>query len=420
MFNALEDASLLGKKMAGRTSSLVATNSAVAVSAPFVTPAYLPFITLAVHVPIKAAISTMEHYHREEAILNNFREEIAGKFGVEPDEVTHDNLRYLAFGNKKLGIEPQPVFKEILEKNDKMRWIDIGANVGATALTMGFVALEGWKISGLATSLAANSGIAALASTAAAPLIGAVALSLAIAGVVTVCDYFITKLAKDVTDTPEKTGYELLENMSRQKSRGVEITQDKVMAVFATADKGLKTEIMNDYGAPYNALPQKDRMAVLDKYRSSLNIEQVTNQINHGVIKVNELAFIVAGDRSGVPEQEPKPITHKQGFGEKIHSLGQSVQHNIGGLFNHHNTKIANIQAATPATISTNVADSNKTQDMPLQVNFDSNSQLFPESSVSEAPKPSTDKPSNKLSTAGVQLAGALQYNSPVVSKAIH
>jgi hypothetical protein len=418
------DLSLIGKKVAGRTYAFAASNSALAVSAPFVAPSQLPIVTMAISVPVKAAISTIEHYHREDAILNNFREELAAKFGVAPDEVTHDNLRYMAFGNSKIGIEPQPVFKDVIEKNDKMRWIDIGANICASVFAMGFYTMQGAAISQAVTGFAANSGIGLIASSAVAPLVGAVAVSLAVAAVVTVCDYFVTKVAKEITQTPEKTAYELIENIERQKNRGIAITQDRVMGVFATADQGLKAEIMNDFGAPYNALPEKQRLAVLDKYAAALKIVEYTDKINHDVIKVNELAFAVVGDSSGLAEKPAKPVVENNGLVHKLQDFGKSVQHQIGGLFHHDGKavvapKIANIQEATPAAVSAaNVTKSSST-DMPHQANFEVGSGLFVDDNNPPI-QTLAEKPSNKLDPISAQLSGSFKDSTMPISHAIH
>ncbi len=345
MFNPLDDASLFGKKIAGFVSGRGASTTAVAFAAPFVPAAQLPMVGLAVGVPIKAAVSTIEHYHREDEVLNKFRDEIAASFGIDVEDVTHDNLRSLAFGNPKIGIEPQPFFQEILEQNDKKRWIDVGANVAASALTMGFVFSQGDKIAGALSSLASSSGIALfVGNPAAAGIAGLIGLSIAAALVVHAIDFIVTEVCKDTMGIKDKTSYEMLGEIEKQKTRGHEISSDKVMALIANINPALKTEIIKNYGAPYNALPEKQRMAVLEQYADSLSLEENTAKINSGVMKVNELAFIAIGGQSGVVDKDVITIEKSQ-----LDNMQNNVQNNV---------QIASAQVGGVQTIKPNIIES--------------------------------------------------------------
>jgi hypothetical protein len=381
MFNPIDDVSLFGKKVAGFISGRGMSTTAVVLAAPFVPASQLPIVGLTVGLPIKAAVSSMEHYHREDAILEKYREEIAAHFEIDMEEVTHDNLRILAFGNPKNGDPPQPFFEEILKKNDTSRWVDLGANIGAAALTMSFVFAAGAKVAGAISGLASGSGIALLAAGSNPLIVGAIGLSLATAMVVHAIDFVITEVAKDAIGIKDKTSYEMIEDLSRQKRQ---ITQDKVMSVIANIDKGLKAEIISDYGAPYNALTLAERSKVLERYGKDLHLEEYTAKINSGAINVKELAFIAVGQSSGVPESQIVAV-------EKVSSSEPALQMEakienpklIATKFDENSSSLGKVNMATPAAISY----SHMSNDMPNSINFGAEPKLITSAKIDNQPQ---------------------------------
>jgi hypothetical protein len=413
MFNPIDDVSLFGKKVAGFISGRGASTAAVAIAAPFVPAAQLPIVGLTVGLPIKAAVSSIEHYHREDAILDNYREEIAACFGIDMEQVTHDNLRILAFGNPKNNDPPQPFFEEILKKNDTSRWVDLGANIGAAALTMGFVFAAGAKVAGALSSLASGSGIALLVAN--PVVVGFIGLSLATAMVVHAIDYVITEVTKDAIGIKDKTSYELLEDVAKQKRAGREITQDKVMSVIASIDKGLKAEIISDYGAPYNALPLAERTKVLEKYGKNLHVEEYTAKINSGAVKVNELAFIAVGQSSGVPEREFVAVEKTASNETTMQPVAQMGIQNANNTnltkFGENSNGFGKVNASTPATVSY----AHISNDMPNSINFGEEPNLITAAKIDNAPQ-------TKIKPEGIAQnnhAGLMQ-DPVMISRAIH
>ena len=418
MFNPIDDVSLFGKKVAGFISGRGMSTTAVALAAPFVPASQLPIVGLTVGLPIKAAVSSIEHYHREDAILEKYREEIAARFEIDAEEVSHDNLRILAFGNPKNGDPPQPFFEEVLKKNDTSRWVDLGANIGATVLAMGFVFSAGAKVAGAISSLASSSGIALFVTNPlAAGIAGAIGLSIVTTLVVHAIDFVITEVAKDAVGIKDKTSYEMLEDMAKQKRAKHEITTDKVMSVIANINKDLKAEIISDYGAPYNALPQIHRADVLAKYAEPLHLQEYTEKINLGTLKINELAFIGAGKPSGVPERELIAVekSSKHGLGEQISRLGQNVRNQIqerkeiNAIFRDGDA-LGKVNMATPAAVISYAPHTSN--DMPNSINFGN-------AGVIEAPQ--IEQPQTKISKSLAQknYVGMMQEPA-MISHAIH
>jgi hypothetical protein len=375
MSTLIEQVESGAKRVAGFITGRGMTATAVALASPFLETPQLPIVGLTVGLPVTAAMSTMAHYEREDKILKNFREEIAASFGIDAQEVTHDHLRSLAYGNTKLGIEPQPFFHEILERNDKNRWIDIGANLSAAAVGIGFVALKGGTILTAISEFAGASTIGLLAANPA--VVGFIGLSLAAGAIVHAMDYVCSSLVKTAFAERDITAYEMLEHFAKQKERGIALSQDQVMSVFTKIDKSLHHEIITDYGAPYRVLPEATRREVLDKYRDALHINDITDKINAGTVKINELAFLGAGAPSGVPERTPEQVAAMQaeserGLGEKLQQFRSEWREHrkIGASRSPlQNNAFSTITHATPAAVSTptHVA---KINDLPYETGF--------------------------------------------------
>jgi hypothetical protein len=257
--------------------------------------------------------------------------------------------------------------------------MDLGANIAATVLTMSFVFAAGAKVSGALSSLASGSGIALLAAN--PVVVGAIGLSLATAMVVHAIDYVITEVAKDAIGIKDKTSYEMIEDLSGQKQK---ITQDKVMSVIANIDKGLKAEIISDYGAPYNALTLAERSKVLERYGKDLHLEEYTAKINSGAINVKELAFIAVGQSSGVPESQIVAV-------EKVSSSEPTLQMEakienpklIATKFDENSSSLGKVNMATRAAISY----SHMSNDMPNSINFGAEPKLITSAKIDNEPQ---------------------------------
>jgi hypothetical protein len=322
MVSLFEDIGFMAKRAAVFITGRGITMSAVALAAPLVQGAHAPMVAvaLAAGVPITAAMSTMVHHHHETAIMNNFREEIAAQFQIDPKEVTHDHLRTLAFGDKAQGIQPQPFFQQILQKNDRNRWIDIGAKMVSALGTIGFVLLNGTAVSGAIAGAAATAGIAGGAA------IGAVGLSLVVGAMMFASTHLLEMVGNDVFSEKRRTAYEKLQAMARQKQNGLEITPEQILSIASSVHPQVRQDMLNDYGvnAHFSTLPMEEKQALLRKYDAALHITESAQKINAGVMKINELAFTVVEERSGVPEVDPR-VAAQRSAEKPHHGIGHQI-----------------------------------------------------------------------------------------------
>ena len=308
MFKLFDDPTLLTKRAAAKVTQTGATMTATALAAPFVGGASLPVVTVLTGLPIKAALSTMVHNHREEKILLNFQEEIAAHFGIDEDDVTHDHLRSLAFGNAYEGIKPNPFFQEVLKRNDDNRLIKLGAAVVA-AVTAGVFTLVQASTGGLFDSFTeffSNSSVEFVAKNvenfakfAWAGTVGVVLLA---------TDHLATAIGHDIFSDHGKTAYEKIEKLAQRRGRGKEITVEQVMDLIVSANPELEASItQHSHGSKFKTLSSDVQEQLIYTCAAQLDLaigdlRQTTAQINAGEVKINELAFISAGERSGVPD----------------------------------------------------------------------------------------------------------------------
>lgn len=344
MYSLLDDIAIFTRRAAAFVAGKGATTTAVAASSPFLDGAshLAPAVGMGVGLPITAAISTMNHHHRETAILNNFRNEIAASFGISPENATHDHLRTLAFGNERAGRKPQPFFREALERNDKNRWIDIGANLiggisaiafaAAKGVEVGAAALAGWK------TVFANEAFMTVFETAKETGelgVGVLAVA-ATAGVISMAvNHIASNIGRELFQEKERSSLEKLETLARQKGKGVALEPEQVMDLVASVHPEVKQEISSRFNAPYSALSEQKKQDVLEQYDHAFSIREVTRMINAGEMKINELAFITAGQRSGVPAMAGADIPVEQAgkaegvgrqFGKLRDELSQETQ----------------------------------------------------------------------------------------------
>lgn len=102
---------------------------------------WLPFIILPMAAAISSVTTQMMHAHKEESVLTRYRNEIASVMDIPSDKVGIEHLYTVAYGNKGMGIAPNPVLREALEQNDKKRSANMGSHVVSALITMGLASL---------------------------------------------------------------------------------------------------------------------------------------------------------------------------------------------------------------------------------------------------------------------------------------
>ncbi len=356
MFNMFDDIGSLARRAAAFITGRGATMTAVATAAavmPGASATPLVLVGLGVGLPITAAMSTMAHHSNETRILNNFRAELAETFGVDPKDVTHDHLRLLAFGDESIGLEPQSFFKEALERNDKSRWIDMGANALGALGTMAFVAARGTSLLAMATT----AGVA--------PALATAGLFAAAAVMVMSMDKVFGMIGKSLFEDKERTTHDHLETMALNHGRGRSISQEAVMGVIATVNPSIQEYIALEFSTSnkkgevsYYDLPLATKTHLTQRYSEEFDIPALTSKINSGAINLSELPFI-AEDPSWIPieqsvdinpEAHKKPTLRQKLSHAKEHLHEMAEDHRITDNVLRSNDKKPTPDAELPAT----------------------------------------------------------------------
>ncbi|TAE34864.1 MAG: hypothetical protein EAY65_00305 [Alphaproteobacteria bacterium] len=329
MFKLLDDAALLAQRAAMFITGRGASMTAVVIASQFVTEGaanIAPMVGLAVGMPITAAMSTMTHYVREKAILNDFRKELSAYFDIAPADVTLDHLRSLAYGNQERGIEPQPFFQEVLKRNDKNRILEIGSNFAAAALTMGMVtqvlAMGIFKEGMLAGALAVG-GLQ-------------VAIPLAIAsGVAMFCmNQLFNTVGHQMFSDKGRTGYEKLESLSIDVDKQRDVTPMQVMGVVANTHPDISHALAQHYnGAKFDLLLPADQKKLFEQFEPQIHFSELADKINRGAMAPTELGFIASGTSSGriIDDADVGRPAHRGLRAE----LGAIKQHAINHMEDH-------------------------------------------------------------------------------------
>ena len=379
MASILEDLNLLAKRAAVFIAGKGATMTAVSLAAPIVKGTLLPAIAIAAGVPITAAMSTMMHHHRETVILKNCRDEIAAQFHISPNDVMHDHLRALAYGQAELGLEPQPFFQQILKKNDHNRMVEIGANILSALGTIAFVFFEGTAITSAFSMAATTAGLAASAT-----VIGAVGLSLVVGAMMFASNNLLESVGDDLFADKRRSAYEKMEGLEREKRKGMEVTPEQIMDIAASVHPEITREIQQQFGRDtlFTMLPIEEKKRLMQRYDPVLHITETAQKINAGMIKVNELAFITVGERSGVPESLPDISGKPRAQHGLIQSISQAkdwvrdryapdhrLRSHAAGVGNvplhqRHTLVDTLVEAQTPGALHT------YTGDMPYSISF--------------------------------------------------
>jgi hypothetical protein len=291
-------------------------------------------------IGVLALLSEWDHNHEKDKLREEYENEIAAKLGKDPHKVTVEDMQRVAKDN--------PTINEALQRSRSKRNLSIG--ITATGMILSFVA------SAVAVSAFAATGI------------GAIVLG----GVVTFGAFMIAEKVmmkfgehalhlnepplKDAEHNPRIQDQLSLPNqvrlIERMQGRRVPVSQEQVLTTFIAANPDLDRGIASRYGAPFSALPDSARIAVMQNIGPTINLEGLTSDINNRAIRAQELAFVVQGQNSGVARVESPRVTalekaniqltsqltelkqrvaaHAAHFGESVQSITHAAKDKMG------------------------------------------------------------------------------------------
>lgn len=248
---------------------------------------------------VSAALTQMDYIHKKNNLTNFYKEEIAAKQHKHIDHVTVEDLESLAGMDKKKIGQTNHVFSEEVRKAKSRRNFGIVFSVVASIGAIGAVV-------GMAPALDVLAG--QILSKGAGEL-AHYAVHFVLHAAAGVAAYNVIKtpihwLGDKLFGLDKKTTHDRIAEIKRDHDDGKVITQEEVLSVFVSANKELADFIQVKYGKPFDKLVYADKHAIAEHVGEMVNLQQITENINHGRLNATELAFTVEGQVSGVGLKE--------------------------------------------------------------------------------------------------------------------
>lgn len=251
--------------------------------------------------------------HEREVITDFYREEVAAKMHIRPEDVNIHDAMKLAAGNRYEGAEGNPTMAEAFRRNSVRRTLKL-----AVGLTVGFATLTAVTFLAAGPLLPAVlaltpffasmgfTGAAAAASGAAGSAAAAVAVKIICGGIIGfTAGTVIGEVAERATGLSTPCAHEEIRRLNKTIKGGGKATPEQVMQIAVAAHPSLEAQIKQSYGKSYAALSGEEKKMAREEHGPRFNVEELTHAINSQIIKPQELAFAVVGQTSGVPPRAP-------------------------------------------------------------------------------------------------------------------
>lgn len=333
---------------------------------------------LLVAAPLSAAFSSAivqgDHLHRRQLLTDCYRKEIAAWIGdgKKPEEVTEKDLERAAYGDKERGIAGNPALKEALDQSAKERNWGIGISVISSLISTVLIAAAKEMMKEAAAGLVAS--VKETVTQASAGLIDPI--SMLTAGAIGFAVYLPVSItlhwvAENLFGLEKETVNDRVREISHERERGRAVSQEKVFSAYLEAHPDLDERIEAAHGHRFEKLGAAGKRAVLEAIGLQIGLEGMTEAINLGRMRPQELAFAVHGQVSGAagePVPETRPV-----------DLLARAREAMGRLLTRRRKEAPAAQEALPAGVSVALQSADGSE----QVNLQTYEDAMPERKVS-------------------------------------
>lgn len=253
---------------------------------------------------------------KEDQMVNDYRDEIAARLGIDPTRVTAAHMHIVAYGDPSRGLEGNYIMAQSLERSGTRKLVGLLSTVASAFITLGAVLLFASEIQNVLKpvhDLLVNElhlGFVQKELRWFAPLI----VSGTGMGLVNrLTDYTVEAFF----GLNRRTAQSLIREIRRDVDMNKTISQEQVFGVFVAANPGLDRIIETRYGKPYYELDVESQSDALAQYGRSFQnpavtkrtIAQLAQDINNRQIEADELVFAVVNQESGIPRlNQPQPV----------------------------------------------------------------------------------------------------------------
>ncbi len=226
----------------------------------------------------------------KDEMVTLYRDEIAQQMGIAPEQVTRDHLRVMARGDAVLGIEPNPIIAEALERRRGMALLSactalLSATVSAVLLGFGAqTALQGGIAGGpVETFLKDTFGMGDVANKISAGTISGLSSLILHNGLDAVVGQSLGYF--------RATAHERIALIARQKEYGVKVTPQQVFDVFMAANPEFARQVSVTFNKGVTGFTAAEKMAAMKAIGIDASMQELADQLNKGELKPGMLAF---------------------------------------------------------------------------------------------------------------------------------
>lgn len=267
--------------------------------------ATIPLLTLPIGLGAAIYMNNDRGNYLKTRVKNAYKLELAATLDKDPTRVTVDDLERVAYGDARAGLPGNGILKEQLECIAAHRRVSLFANIGAVGVavaTFGVILgggfgdfLQTWQnfLEPLSSRLPLVNPEVFAAGTLAS-------------GITMAADYGLETLGKTVARLENRTTYDVIQDIKKDRYNGEAVAPEQVLEVFVRRDPALADTVRREYGSAYQDLPREEQTLVLHGLAQKEMVIHLTQKINEGRVSPNELTFLAEAQHSGLPEREPR------------------------------------------------------------------------------------------------------------------
>lgn len=264
------------------------------------------------------------HRMYEEQMVDLYRDDIATRLNIAPEQVTRAHLKEAAKDNE--------VIDQALQRQKHMSIISFATSALAGIVTFGLLDF------GLAHE--ALNGFFATNFGAAGDILKFTSMGL-VAGTTSLFVHDGLQAAIGAkTGVSKAAAHDRIVEMERGIRRGWGISKEQVYGVLVAGNPQLQVNIQRQFGKPYSRMNGPQQAAVINQIGIAEEMQLIANEINTGKIRPGNLAYMIADANAPMrPKRtEAKPNVIEQtlapakGFVEKLNLAPRAQQSQVAKL----------------------------------------------------------------------------------------
>lgn len=221
-------------------------------------------------------------YQKE--MLETYREEIAQKMGVHPQEVTVGHLKKLAKGDPLLGLPENAIIAEALERQRSISWVAVITSTIAAAATFGLLAWGyGDKVGDWLKDIFPEYGekIQKIGTSVVSGISGLILHNGLEIGIGQTLGHF------------RPTVHDRIVNITRLRGRGHAIAPEQVFDVLLAANPKLEAQVHKAFNKGFLLFRNGEKQAAMEAIGVRELMQDIADAINNGQMSAASLVFTI-------------------------------------------------------------------------------------------------------------------------------